>query len=288
MVSATPGYIGSYRLLNVVHTGQQSQIWQAYHDGHGKIYGIKTLASQFSHDREKVAFLRWEYEVGHQLEHERLVRIYEYGYDRGNHFLAMEWFPAMNLKRRIQMGIEEVAHLVPKMIDQAAEGLSFFNHLGWVHCDVKPDNFLVNDDGEVKLIDLALAVRSKKGLGKLLGRKTKVQGTRSYMSPEQIRGHALDQRSDVYGFACTVYELFAGRPPFTGVSGDDLLRKHLRATPPALEAVDPNITPEFAQLVRQGLAKDRAKRPNSVEEFRLPNVFKIPPRPPEESVEIDL
>ncbi len=288
MASATPGYIGSYRLLNVVHTGQQSQIWQAYHDGRGKIFGIKTLAAQFSGDREKVAFLRWEYEVGHKLEHDRLVQIYEYGYDRGNHFLAMEWFPAMNLKRRIQLGIEEVAHLVPKMIDQAAEGLGYFNRLGWVHRDVKPDNFLVDDDGEVKLIDLALAVRSKKGLGKLLSGKTKVQGTRSYMSPEQIRGNALDQRSDVYSFACMIYELFAGRPPFTGVSGDDLLRKHLRTSPPALEAVDKNIAPEFAQLVRQGMAKDPGKRPKSVEEFRLPKVYKVPPRPPEEHVESDL
>ena len=197
MASATPGYIGPYRLLNVVHTGQQSQIWQAYHDGKQQMFGIKTLAQRFGGDREQVGFLRWEHTVGQRVAHERIVQIYEYDYNRGTHYLAMEWFGAVNLKRRILVGIDKIAHLVPKIIDQAAEGLAYFNQLGWVHRDVKPDNLMVADDGTVKLIDFALARRSKTALGKLLSPKSKVQGTRSYMAPEQIRGAALDQRADV-------------------------------------------------------------------------------------------
>jgi serine/threonine protein kinase len=83
-----------------------------------------------------------------------------------------------------------------------------------------------------------------------------------------------------------VFELFSGKPPYTGVSADELLMKHLRAPPPSLEAAANNVTPEFAQLVRRSLAKDPAARPQSIAdfvvEFRMNPVFKVPPRPPQD------
>lgn len=283
--SEAPGYLGPYRLLNVVHTGQTSQIWQAFHDGKHQRFGVKTLLQKFLRDREHLRYLRWEYAVGQKMVHERIVRIYEYGVDRGNPYLAMEWFPAPNMKHRIQHKNEELTYQVPKIIEQAAEGLSHFNGLGWVHRDIKPDNFLVSDDGDVKLIDFALARRGSRGLGRLLGQKPPVQGTRSYMAPEQIRGGAFDQRADVYSFGCTIYELVSGKPPYTGTSADELLMKHLRAPPPSLEAVAKNVNLDFAQLVRRSLAKDPAQRPQSLEdflvEFRMTRVFKTTPRPPQ-------
>jgi len=279
-----PGNLGPYRLLNVVHTGQTSQIWQAYHDVQQRVFGVKTLLSKYQRERDHVGYLRWEYSVGQKAIHERIIHIFEYGTDRGSPYLAMEWFPAPNMKRKIQDGVDKIAYMLPKIIEQAAEGLSFFNQLGWVHRDIKPDNFLVSDDGEVKLIDFALARRSKSGLGKLLSPKGKVQGTRSYMSPEQIRGLAVDQRADVYSFGCLLYELAAGKPPFTGVTGDDLLRKHLRAPIPMMEGVDHNITPEYSDLVRRSLAKKPDARPKSLDdflnEFRSIRVYKIPPEAP--------
>ncbi len=281
---STPGNLGPYRLLNVVHTGQTSQIWQAYDDGEKKICGVKTLLSNFSGDREHLGFLKWEYSVGIKAVHERIIHIHTYGVAGKIPYLAMEWFPAPNMKRCIQLGVDKVAHLLPKIIVEAAEGLEHFNKLGWVHRDVKPDNFLVDDDGTVKLIDFALARRRQGGLAKLFSPKSKVQGTRSYMSPEQIRGQGLDERADVYGFGCTLFELLSGRPPYTGASADDLLRKHLRAPIPPLEAADHNITPEFAELVRRMLSKKPAGRPRSFDEFlsefRMMRIYKTPPKPP--------
>ncbi len=285
MATATPGYVGPYRLLNVVHTGQTSQIWQAYHDANQKIYGIKMLLEDYRRDREHLGYLRWEAMVGQKVAHHRIVQVHTFDSDRGNPYLAMDWFPAPNMKRMILAGVEQRAHQLPKIIAEASEGLAYFNQMGWVHRDVKPDNFLVNDDGEVKLIDFALAHRNKTGLSKLLSPKAKVQGTRSYMSPEQIRGSAVDVRADVYSFGCTLHELLGGKPPFTGASADDLLRKHLRASPPSVEAANQNITPECADLVRRCLAKAPAKRPQSIDdflmEFRAIRMFKTPPQVPE-------
>jgi serine/threonine protein kinase len=286
VASETPGYLGPYRLLNVVHTGQASQIWQAYHDGRQQRFGVKTLLQKFRRDREHIRYLRWEYTVGQKVVHDRIVEIHEFGFDRGSPYLAMEWFPAPNMKNRIQHQRDRIAHLVSRIIEQAAEGLSHFNQLGWVHRDVKPDNFLVSEEGDVKLIDFALARRCSRGLSRLLGPKSPVQGTRSYMAPEQIRGGPPDQRADVYSFGCTIYELISGKPPYTGVSADELLMKHLRAPPPSLEVVAKNVSPEFAQLVRRSLAKDPSARPQSMNdfllEFRMTRVFKTTPQPPPE------
>jgi len=287
VASASPGYIGPYRLLNVVHTGQASQIWQAYHDGERKIFGIKTLLQKYCRDREQVGYLKWEQAIGQKIVHDRIIQIYEYGADRTGPYLAMEWFAALNMKRRILHGLDQIGYQIPKIIDEAAEGLAYFNRLGLVHCDVKPDNFLVTDDGEVKLIDFALAKRGRSGLGRLFAMKSKVQGTRSYMAPEQIRGGALDARTDVYAFGCLLHELLSGKPPFTGASANELLVKHIKTPPPSLEAYNKNVTPEFAQLVRRALSKDPDKRPESVDEFRVNKVFKIVPRPPKEIVDTD-
>jgi serine/threonine protein kinase len=152
-----------------------------------------------------------------------------------------------------------------------------------VHRDVKPENFLVSETGQVKLIDFGLAIRPPTGwLAKILPAKSKRQGTPSYMSPEQIRAAALDQRADVYSFGCVMYELVAGAPPFTGSSQDDLFGKHLKSAPPPLEAADGNVTPDFVNLVKRCLSKDASGRPASVqgvlEEFRKMRMYRVFPR----------
>ena len=84
----------------------------------------------------------------------------------------------------------------------------------WIHRDIKPDNLLVNSAGEVRLIDFALAYKPPTGLSRLFYRKIKPRGTRSYMSPEQIRGQLLDQRADIYSFGAMAFEVATGRTPF--------------------------------------------------------------------------
>jgi len=288
--SEAPGYIGPYRLLNVVNTGQNTQMWQAFHDGEKCFYGIKVLLDKFRRNREQTNYLRWEHTVGAKLKDERIIRIIEFKFDRGTPYLAMEWFSAPNLKQLVRQGVETYEYLVPQIIDQATGALAYFNEQGWIHRDIKPDNFLASDKGpdkgKVKLIDFALAQKARRGIGKLFASKPKVQGTRSYMAPEQIRGESLDYRSDLYSLACTFYELVSGKPPFTGTSANDLLMKHLKAPPPPLESANPNVTPQFAQLLRKAMAKKPENRPNSVGDFltaiRMAKVYRRPPSPPSE------
>lgn len=267
-------------------TGQTSQVWEVIHDAKKERFALKTLLPEHRGNREQLGFLKHEYTVGKTLDHRRVIKIFDLKSDQGTPYVIMEFFAAPNLKHVIQRGVERVAYQVADIILQAAEGLDYFHRQGWIHRDIKPDNYLLGPDGNVKLIDFALAEKKRSGLAKLFGTKSKIQGTRSYMSPEQIRGKPLDERADIYSFGCTIHELIHGKPPFTGTSSSELLNKHLKSPPPRLEALNRNVTPEMAQLVLGMLAKKPENRPESMSKFlqqyQAIRVFKQTPKPPAE------
>lgn len=287
MGKEAPGYIGPYRLVNLAHRGPAIEIWQAYQDSQNRWVAVKTPLEKLRRHREHIGSLQWEYTVAHKLVHPGIVRMYEFEIVRGIPYLAMEWVSAPHMKMRIRQGTAQLAPLIPKIIQQAGEALACLNEAGWVHRDIKPENFLVADDGTVKMIDFALARRARRGIARLFARKTKIQGTCSYMAPEQIRGSAADPRADVYGFGCVVFELVAGRPPFTGANATDLLNKHLRTPPPAIAMLEKNVTHEFSRLLRRTMAKDPTQRPATVADFLAElntiRVFRVTPPPPEPS-----
>lgn len=248
---------------------------------------LKVLLPSFRKDRAHAYYLKHEYEVGKSLKHPNVMEILDYGNDQGVQYVAMEFFPWPNMKDFIMQVLKDIGYgerlvrvMMPKIIQGAAEGLAYFNAQGWVHRDIKPDNFLVDEGflsgakGEVRLIDFALAVRSAGGFARALSKifnrsKTTsvVQGTRSYMSPEQIRGQPLDERSDVYSFACTIYHVLTGFPPFTGYSSNELLNKHLSEAPPSIQSANRHVTPEFNELLQRSLAKFPKRRPQTMKDF---------------------
>jgi serine/threonine protein kinase len=265
----------------MIRAGKSCEVWDVANDAKGERLALKLLTGEGARNRDEVAFLKHEYQVAHGLDHPNVIKIYSFGRDRDSYYLLMELFPAPNLKQLIQQDVESLAPITTDFIRRAAEGLDYLHSKGWVHRDVKPDNFLLSPQGEVKLIDFALAVRRKTGLAKLFAGRSKIQGTRSYMSPEQIRGQPLDERADIYSFGCLVYELLGGKPPFTGTSTSDLLNKHLRAPVPPPQAANRNVSDSFANLLRSMLAKKPEDRPQSMRDFlnelHATPVFKTPP-----------
>lgn len=275
--------IGPYRLLTLLRAGAHCQVWEGLKAGESKRCAVKAMTSEYRRNRAQIAGLKLEYEIGSKLESPRVVRAFDFGVEDGIGYIAMELFSAPNIKQMLQTlrsdpSAVDAAEAYPRIVEEGAEGLAYLHSQGWLHRDVKPHNFLVSPAGETKLIDFSLAQKIKRGLGRLFGRSKTIQGTRSYMSPEQIRGKTLDPRADVYSFACTVFELFAGRPPFTGASANDLLVKHLRSPVPALGAYNKDVSPEFADLVQRSMAKVPAERPQSMDQFleqlRQVSVFK--------------
>lgn len=282
-------FLGPYRLARLIRQGSTCDVWEAVEESKQERFALKVLNGRFREDKTEIASLKFEYTVAKELTSPRIIRVLEYRVDSGTPFLVMELFSELNMKQALRRGPESLAFMLDKIVEQAAEGLYYLHTKGWIHRDIKPDNFLVSREGETKLIDFTIAEKKKTGLSKLFHRSgTTVQGTRSYMAPEQIQGKVCDERTDVYSFGCVLFEAVTGKPPYTGQTPNDLLTKHLNASIPSPIIHNDNVTPEFAALVKQMMAKKPSQRPPSMWEFlkvyRATQVFKKRPKPPEVSV----
>lgn len=272
--------LGGYRRVGVLQTGQNSEVWEVVEAAGRQRFAMKLLLPERNQDPEQRRMLSHEARVGMSLSHPKIIRFHKFVRDRHQPFILMEYFPAKNLKLRLMAGEYEkvVRPRLRKIIEQVGSALDYLHGKRWVHRDVKPDNILLSTTGDVRLIDFALAVKSVTGFLRIFARKrSRTAGTRSYMSPEQIRGQPLDARADVYSLGVMLYEITAGRLPFVASTGQDLLRKHLSADVPAVPA-DRGVTGEFEGLLRRMLAKRPQDRPPSIaevlSELRRIRIFK--------------
>ena len=264
--------IGGYRLQNLIMTGQTSQVWEVVESSSHRHFAMKILLPEHAGAGEAKSALVHEAKVGQKLAHQNIIRIVNVNTDSKTPYFVMEFFPAGSLKMRLmRKQMDFIREHAESIFKQAATAFAFMNAIGWVHRDVKPGNLLVNSAGELKVIDFALAQKIEKPsfFSRFFKRHGKVSGTRSYMSPEQIRGEPLDGRADVYSFGVTCFELVTGRPPFSGASSQDLLAKHITEKPMSPRVINPDVTQEFADLVLHMLAKKPLDRPRDFHEVLM-------------------
>ncbi|MCM2371213.1 serine/threonine-protein kinase [Aporhodopirellula aestuarii] len=293
-MSKSRDFLGPYRLARLIRVGSTAEVWEAIDEtsSDNKRYALKVLRASCAEDKNELALLKHEFNVGKSLSSPRIIKVLDHQTDKGRPFLVLELFSELNMKQALRKGPDSLAFMLDKIIEQAAEGLYYMHTKNWIHRDIKPDNYLVARDGETKLIDFTIAEPKRTGLKKLFYKAKTVQGTRSYMSPEQIRGKLCDERSDIYSFGCVLFELVTGKPPFTGQTPNDLLSKHLSASIPSPIVYNENVTTDFAGIVKRMMAKKPDDRPESVweflKEFRTIEIWRKRPRVPEESVFDDI
>lgn len=293
-MSKSRDFLGPYRLARLIRIGSTAEVWEAVDEStpENKRYALKVLRPNVADDKNELALLKHEYNVGKALSSPRIIKVLDFQSDKGRPFLVLELFSELNMKQALRKGPDSLAFMLNKIIEQAAEGLYYMHTKNWIHRDIKPDNYLIARDGETKLIDFTIAEPKRSGLKKLFYKSKNVQGTRSYMSPEQIRGHLCDERSDLYSFGCVLFELVSGKPPYTGQTPNDLLSKHITASIPSPVVYNDNVTSEFAALTKKLMAKKPDDRPDSVweflKEFRTIEIWRKRPRVPEESVFDDM
>jgi eukaryotic-like serine/threonine-protein kinase len=261
--------IGGYKLLKCMMTGQSSQVFEVVEQSSHRHFAMKLLLPEKAKLRDQRKLLMHEASVGKQLSHPNVIRIQAVGDEKEYCYYVMEYFPSGSLNTRLKLKqydfIKERAHSIFK---QAAVALAYITASGWVHRDIKPDNMLVNSAGELRIIDFALAqhIQTDSMMTRLMRRfrgKQPVQGTKSYMSPEQIRGEPLDGRADIYSFGASCFELVTHRQPFRGATSQDLLQKHIIEKPPSPQIYNPDVTDELSDLIMRMLAKKRVDRPQT-------------------------
>lgn len=274
-------FVGDYRLVRMISNGASTQVWEASDREGQKRFAVKMIRDPNKASKEEVASLKHEYEVAKSLNSPLVLKTFAHAVDKGTAYSVFELFSETSLRNLLRMGMDVAGFMYPAAIQKSAEALYYLHTKEWIHRDIKPDNFLVAREGELKLIDYRIAEKKRTGL-KAMFYKPKVQGTRSYMAPEAILGNKIDERSDIYSYGCMLYELVVGKAPFTGNNPDELLNKHLSAQVPSATASNSNVTPEFSEMVKSCMAKKVENRPSSLWEvvklLRTTSVFKKLPR----------
>lgn len=281
-----PDFLGRYRLAKFIRSGNSSQIWEAISDKQER-FVLKVLRPEHWGNKEEIGLLKHEFEVGHALKHPNIIGIHEFNLEGKIAYLVLDVFCVLNVKQALRENSAKIQVQFSKIAEQMALSLGHMHEKGWVHCDVKPDNFLLNDEGVIKLIDFTISRKAATGmLSRMFGGQKVIRGTRSYMSPEQIRGQPLDGRADIYSLGCMFYELLGGKPPYTGDNPNDLLQKHLTASIPSVVVQNGNVMPDLAALLRKMMSKKPDDRPQSMvevlKELRASKPFKQAPKLPAE------
>jgi len=214
-------------------------------------------------------FLR-EAEAASKLDHPNILPVYSYGEEEGIPYIVMPYMSGGTLAEYMSRSGPLSWLEIQWYLEQLASALDYAHKHGCVHCDVKPANILLDNEGHVLLSDFGIARLTRMGEGAEIAEPPGpgvVMGTPDYISPEQALGRSLDGRSDVYSLAVTVFFLLTRRLPFNADSPIALALLHVHEPPPALTAMRADITPTLDHVVQKALAKDPANRFQSASAF---------------------
>ncbi len=267
LMSATR--IGPYELLSLIGAGGMGEVFRAYDTRLGRDVAIKILPESFANDPVRLQRFEQEARTLATLNHPNIVGIHDIGTFEGKPYLVSEFVDGHTLRKRLDDGPLSIR----KAIDYAAEiaqGLAAAHEKGVVHRDLKPENIVVTSEGHVKILDFGLArvrpVTSKNVAD--VSRETTVadtqpgivMGTVGYMSPEQVRGKAVDYRSDIFSFGSVLYEMVSGVRAFHRNSSVETMNAIINDEPEDILKKRANVPPAVERILRHCLEKEQEHR----------------------------
>jgi len=264
-VEKLPEQLGPYRILGLLGEGGMGAVYKAKHVHLGREIALKILPRDRSHDDRYVKRFYAEMEAIGKLDHPHVVRALDAGVVDRFHFLAMEYVAGTDLSRIVsgkrQLGVADACEIVR----QAALGLAYIHEHGFVHRDVKPSNLMLTEAGQVKILDLGLALlRHRETVTSMATSSDQILGTADYMAPEQGLGKgSLDRRADLYSLGCVLYRLLTGRVLFGGGRYNTTLKKlaaHATDPPPPLHQYRNGLSADIERLLKRLLAKNPRER----------------------------
>jgi serine/threonine protein kinase len=255
--------IDHYEIVGWLGAGGMGVVYRARDPRLGRDVALKLIPETFAVDAGRVQRFEQEARAAGQLNHPNILAVYDIGVHAGSPYIVSELLEGESLRSRLHSG----ALPSRKAIDyarQIAEGLAAAHERNIVHRDVKPDNLFITRDGRIKILDFGIAKLTRPGDdAQHTGFPTETEagmvvGTAGYMSPEQVRGEAVDPRSDIFSFGTVFYEMLTGRPAFTRETAPETMTAVLKEDPPALRA--PDVSASLARIVSRCLEKTREMR----------------------------
>jgi len=252
--------IPNLKLVEKIGDGGMSTVWKAWDIANQRLVAVKVLNREFAHDGAEIRQFRAEERIMEEIHHPGIVEAYDFDNGNGNWYFIMEYVDGYtfgDLLRRKQHVRESDCLLICESV-AAALDYAWNNH-GIVHCDIKPENIMINTEGVIKLLDLGISHRFEFGEAPRVVPEH-VLGTPAYISPEQVYGDVeLDCRSDIYSLAATLFHLATGRILFPGLDNDNMMRAHCDEATQARDprAYRPELSEGFCQLLESMLVKNR-------------------------------
>jgi serine/threonine-protein kinase len=252
-----------YELDKLVGAGGMSSVFRAHDRLLERTVALKILHEQFTRDADYVERFRREARSVAQLAHPNIVTVIDRGEQDGRQYIVFEYIDGANLKELVRNGAVPIDDALD-LACQTGRGLAFAHGRGIVHRDVKPQNVLLNDEGQAKVTDFGIA-RSLDVQG--VTQTGTVLGTSDYIAPEQARGEKVDPRTDIYSLGAVLFELLTGDVPYPGDNFVAVAMRHVHDPPPSVLERRPDCPSRLDAAIRRAMAKNPDDRFESMDEF---------------------
>ena len=255
---------GRFEVIEELGRGGMGRVYRAFDKKIGEEIALKVLRPEIALDEKAVDRFRNEIKLARKITHRHVCRMHDLHEQGKTLFITMEYVAGRNLKSLIQETGALAVGTAVSIAKQVAEGLAEAHDLGVIHRDLKPQNIMVDDDGQAKVMDFGIA-RSLWAAGTTV--EGMVIGTPEYMAPEQVEGKETDQRTDIYALGAILFEMVTGRLPFEGDSPLSVAYKHKNEAPQPPRKINPRVSEPLNKLILRCLEKKGEHRYQTADEF---------------------
>ena len=253
-----------YKITERVGLGGMAEVYRAQDNVLGRTVAVKTMLPQYAADPTFTKRFRQEAASAAKLQSPYIVSIYDWGLDDETYYIVMEFLRGTDLKTAIQERGAINQRKAAEIGSQVAQALSVAHAGGVIHRDIKPQNIMIQPDGNIKVMDFGIARAGDAGLSQT----ATVLGTAHYVSPEQAQGKELTGASDIYSLGVVLYEAVTGKLPFDGQDAVSVAVKQVNEVPAAPSTINPNIDPSLEAIIMKALEKDPERRFKDAAEMR--------------------
>ncbi len=250
-------FAGRYQIVEVLGKGGMGKVYKAIDKKLNEEVALKIIKPEIASDKKTLERFNNELKFARKIAHKNVGRMYELMEEKGTHFITMEYVPGQDLRGLIRQSGQLAVGTSISIAKQVCEGMAEAHRLGVIHRDLKPQNIMIDKEGNARIMDFGIA-RTLKAKG-ITGAGVMV-GTPEYMSPEQVESKEVDQRSDIYSLGIILYEMVTGRVPFEGDTPLSVAVKHKTEAPPDPRRINTQIPENLSRLILNCLEKDKEKR----------------------------
>jgi len=256
-------FAGRYQVTEELGKGGMGRVYKAFDTEIREHVALKVLNPEIASDETIIERFRNELKLARRISHRHVCRMYDLGRAEETTYITMEYVSGEDLKALLRRIGHLPAGRAVRVSEQVAEGLTEAHRAGVVHRDLKPQNIMIDREGNARIMDFGIA-RALRAKG--ITDPGMVIGTPDYMAPEQLEGQDADERTDIYALGAILYEMLTGGPPFEGETPLAVAMKHKTEKPPDPRETNAQVPETLSRLILRCLEKDREKRFQSAEE----------------------